>query len=101
MTKPVTMPVTINVTQKHIDWGVPRRTESSPISFAMEEAGFPVVVHTCDRRATWFWYDCDGGRDTEHTIDLPPSAVDFVRTFNNDPAKAEPFSFTLTSETEA
>ena len=97
----MTDPLTINVTQAHIDRGVPRRCRYCPITLAMEAAGYGGQVKTSPDDVHWSIED-EYGYMAHFRSSLPPNAVDFVRAFDGhfaaDPESAEPvepFTFTL------
>lgn len=86
--------ITVNVTQEHIDNGVPRTCSRCPIALAVEEL-FPDrrVTVTDDiaiaRKGAGLW--------TRYS--MPRSAHDFIAKFDTDVlpnASAKPFTFTAT-----
>ena len=73
----------ISVIQHHINTGVRGNCKSDPIALALIDAGFknPWVGPSYVR--------IDGGVK----INLPAEALDFIDVFDNDPDRAEPFTF--------
>ena len=100
----MTEPITINVTQDHIDKGKPNCSGTCPISLAMVDAGYGPLVHTNVRSVLWSEFEPDDGTPTDYFSRLPLHAQAFVIAFDArgdepwHPAHTAPFTFTLAPE---
>lgn len=81
----------VNVTQYHLDTGVPESTQCCPIALAIVDLGYDDV----EVEESLVTILIDG----EYVcFDLPQVAQDFIDTFDNTTGVVSPFSFPLEAQ---
>ena len=87
-------PITIDVTQEHIDMGLPMAPDYCPVALAMLGAGLDAPTVNVDR-IHWEGVD-DMGHLLYTRARVPADVAHFVNKFDAGIKQLRPFTFTLT-----